>query len=273
MSSPDLAEFYDLHPFDWVRSSSPADMDSIVARPLAEFIRSLDEGALVLDIGCGPGRVLGLLAQRGTRCIGLDRSRVSVQMARNRYGRPTIVADNLKLPLADGMADAVISDGVIHHTNDPLASFTENCRVLKPGARMYLAVYKPTGRYPFLYKHPGALIRRGLQHSWSRPLVFLFGKIPYFLFHFARSKGRRTWGEAQNLFYDYFVTPLVAFLPRQLVEEWSGTCGVRVVQYEENPGLNIHSFLCLKEDKEESQHSSGSKAESHGSSLHRREIQ
>ena len=110
---------------------APSDLDSIVARPLAEFIRSLDEDALVLDIGCGPGRGLGLRAQRGTRCIGLDRSRVSVQMASNRYGRPRIVADNLKLPLADGMADAVISDGVIHHTNDPSASFTENCRVLK----------------------------------------------------------------------------------------------------------------------------------------------
>jgi ubiquinone/menaquinone biosynthesis C-methylase UbiE len=140
MTAPDFAEFYDLHPFDWVRSSSAADMDSIVARPLAEFIRSLDADSLVLDIGCGPGRVLGLLAQRGTRCIGLDRSRMSVAIARDRYGRPSIVADNLKLPLADGMADAVVSDGVIHHTNDPLASFTENCRVLKPGGRMYLAV-------------------------------------------------------------------------------------------------------------------------------------
>ena len=102
--------------------------------------------------------------------------------------------------------------------------------------------------------------------------MFLFAKIPYFLFHFARSKGRRTWREARNLFYDYFVTPLVAFLPRQLVEQWSGTCGVRVVQYDENPGLNIHSFLCLKENDEQSRLHSGSKAQSYGSALGNRDI-
>ena len=65
----------------------------------------------------------------------------------------------------DGTADVVISDGVIHHTDDPFVSFSENCRILKPGGRMYLAVYKPTGRYPWLYKYPGAVIRFGLQHA------------------------------------------------------------------------------------------------------------
>ena len=87
-----------------------------------------------------------------------------------------VVADNLRLPFANGIADALISDGVIHHTDDPRSAFAENLRILKPGGQMYLGVYKSSGRYPVLYKFPGDMIRRGLEHSWSRPLVVIFAR-------------------------------------------------------------------------------------------------
>jgi SAM-dependent methyltransferase len=244
MGSTESGTFYDQHPFDWVPPGAAGPIRAVVSPPLADWIENLEANSLVLDIGCGPGRVLGFLARRGIRCIGLDRSRVSVGLAVERYGRPGVVADNLHLPFADGTADAVISDGVIHHTDDPRAAFAENCRILKPGGRMYLAVYKPSGRYPFLYRYPGAVIRRGLGRRWTRPLVTVFARVPYFLVHFIRSKGRRTWAGARNLFYDYFVTPRVAFLPRGVVEEWCAAAGARVVLYDENRGANVHSF-CL----------------------------
>jgi SAM-dependent methyltransferase len=218
---------------------------------LADFIRGLDVNSFVLDVGCGPGRVLGFIARRGIRCIGLDRSRVSLGLAIKRYGRPGVVGDNLQLPFAEGAADVVISDGVIHHTEDPLAAFTENFRILRPGGRMYLAVYKPSGRYPLLYSYPGALIRWALNRAWAKPGVTLFFQLPYYLVHFARSKGKRTWSGARNLFYDYFVTPRVAFLPRGLVEQWCAKQQGRIVQYDENPGQNVHSFIVEKEPRQE----------------------
>ena len=101
----------------------------------------------------------------------------------------------------------VISDGVIHHTEDPHAALAENLRILKPGGQLYLGVYKPFGRYPRLYAFPGRQIRSGLERSWAKPLVICFAQVPYFLFHFVRSRGERTWNGACNLFYDYFVTP------------------------------------------------------------------
>jgi len=112
---------------------------------------------------------------------------------------------------------------------------------------MYLAVYKPYGRYPWLYKYPGAAIRSGLRRRWAEPLVVLFAQVPYFLVHFVRAKGRRTWAGARNLFFDYFVTPRVAFLPRAVVEEWCAKQGVCVVLYDENRGGNVHSFCLAKE--------------------------
>ena len=247
MESTEPVTFYDQHPFDWVPPDGSKAIEAVVSRPLMDLIQGLEPNLLVLDIGCGAGRVLGVLARRGLRCIGLDRSRVSVGLVVERYHRPGVVGDNLHLPLADGTADVVISDGVIHHTDDPAAAFAENCRILKPEGRMYLAVYKPYGRYPLLYEYPGAVIRSGLRHRWSQPLVTLFAQFPYFLFHFVRSKGQRTWSGARNLFFDYFVTPRVAFLPRGVVEEWCAKQGVRVVLYDENRGGNVHSFCLVKD--------------------------
>ncbi len=241
--------FYDEHPFDWTPIDGTARIQSVVSRPLVDLIDSLDSNSLVIDVGCGPGRVLGFLVERGLHCIGMDRSRVAVNLASSRYGCPGVVADNLCLPLPDGIADIIISDGVIHHTEDPRGAFAENLRVLKPGGRMYLGVYKPFGRYPLLYKFPGSLIRRGLLHGWCRPLVVAFAQVPYFLIHFIRSRGKRTWAGSINLFYDYFVTPRVAFLSREVIEEWCGNQTARIVHYNKNQGQNVHSFLLKKEPR------------------------
>ena len=157
------------------------------------------------------------------------------------------MADNLRLPLANATADAIISDGVIHHTENPATAFLENLRILKPGGQLYLAVYKPYGRYPRLYRTPGRQIRSGLRRSWTSLLSFYSAQVPYFLLHFVRSGGRRTWNGAQNLFYDYFVTPRVAFLSRDTIEKWCRDYGARVVVYDENRGGNVHSFVLVKE--------------------------
>jgi SAM-dependent methyltransferase len=249
MGTAEPKTFYDQHPFDWAPPNQQESMRAVVSPALADLIESLDAKSLVVDIGCGPGRVLGFLARRGVPCVGLDRSRISVGLAAERYHCPVIVGDNLRLPFADGSVDVVISDGVIHHTQDPRAAFLENNRILKPGGRMYLAVYKPTGRYPWLYKYPGAMIRSGLRNRSTRPLVTLLAQLPYFLVHFVRSRGRRTWAGAQNLFYDYFVTPRVAFLPREVVAQWCAEGGARIVHYDENRGANVHSFCLVKESQ------------------------
>lgn len=94
---------------------------------------------------------------------------------------------------------------------------------------------------------PGAVIRAGEGPRRTQALGGVLSRIPYFLVHFLRSKGKRTWAGTRNLFYDYFVTPQVAFLSRPLVEEWCRREGALVLHYEENRGQNVHSFLLRKE--------------------------
>ena len=235
--------FYDRHPFDWTEGYSSRDVEVTLAPQLASFIQDVSPDALVLDIGCGAGRVMSCLAARRLRCVGLDVSRSSVRLMIERTDSYGVVASNLKLPFRDQTADRVISDGVIHHTADPFAAFAENCRILKSGGLLYTAVYKPGGRYQRLYHFPGSLIRKLVKSGAGKVVVHATLLPLYYLAHLVKSRGKTSWYGAKNLFYDYFVTPVVEFLSRRELEQWSEGCGVEIVGYDPNPGLNVHSFV------------------------------
>jgi SAM-dependent methyltransferase len=238
--------FYDDHPFDWFESYQGEDRRKVISPLLLEVIDALPRGALVLDVGCGPGRVLSYLGFRGVRCIGLDRSANSISIIVSRHKLPGAVADNLHLPICSGAADLVITDGVLHHTDDPSRAFAEDCRVLRPGAQMYLAVYRPGGRYELLYKYPGWFIRALVRHRATRWLAHGTALPLYYLAHRWKSGDKITWRGTRNLFYDYFASPIVAFLSRKTVEDWGVAAGMKLLRYDGNPSQNVHCFLFQK---------------------------
>jgi SAM-dependent methyltransferase len=85
--------FYDEHPFDRAPPGPQESMRSVVSPLLADLIERIDLNSLVFDVGCGPGRVLSFLTRRGIRCVGIDRSHVSLGLAKQRFGAPGVVAD------------------------------------------------------------------------------------------------------------------------------------------------------------------------------------
>ena len=238
--------FYDDHPSDWTEGFTRDDLDATLAPLLAAFIRSLSAGPLVLDVGCGAGRVMSCLAARGLRAVGLDLSSASVRVMASRTSKPGLVGNCLQLPFADASIDREIADGVIHHTSSPLKAFGEGCRILKPGGLFYVAVYKPGGRYQKLYRFPGGIIRRLMKTLAGKMLVHATFLPLYFLVHFAKSGGKRSWQGAKNLFYDYFVTPIVEFISYDEVQEWCSKCNAEIERYDPNPPLNVHSFVVRK---------------------------
>jgi len=241
--------FYDDHPFDWTNGYSLRELDATLAPSLKSFVEDVPSNALVLDIGCGAGRVSSCLTKRRLRTVGLDVSYASVRLMTERTGGLGVVADGLHLPFADGTTDRVIADGVIHHTSDPFQSFAESCRILKSGGLFYAAVYKSNGRYEKLYQFPGSVIRWLIAHGLGSALVHTTLLPIYYGVHLVKSRGKRSWQGARNLFYDYFVTPRVEFLSRDQLEQWSRRCGVDIVDYNPNPALNVHSFLFRKSEK------------------------
>lgn len=246
MSPVKEATFYDDHPFDWFESYQGEDRRKVISTLLLEVIDALPRGALVLDVGCGPGRVLSYLGFRGVNCIGLDRSANSISIIVSRHKLPGAVADNLRLSICDAAADVVITDGVLHHTDDPPRAFSEDCRIVKQGGLLYLAVYRPGGRYEFLYKYPGWFIRALVKHSATRWIAHSTALPLYYLAHRIKSGRKVTRRGARNLFYDYFMSPTVEFLSRETVEKWGVQQGMKLMRYEANPTQNVHCFLFQK---------------------------
>jgi SAM-dependent methyltransferase len=235
--------FYDDHPFDWFESYQGEDRRKVISPLLLEVIDALPRDSLVLDVGCGPGRVLSYLGFRGVRCVGLDRSANAISIIVARHQLPGAVADNCRLPVRNAAADLVITDGVLHHTGDPTRAFAEDCRIVKQGGQLYLAVYRPGGRYEFLYKYPGWFIRALVKQDGTRWLAHTTALPLYYLAHRWKSGGKITWRGARNLFYDYFASPTVAFLSKKTVEDWGAAQGMKLLRYDGNPGQNVHCFL------------------------------
>jgi SAM-dependent methyltransferase len=71
----------------------------------------LAAGASVLDVGCGPGRYLEVLRERGFRAVGLDRSADLLREAARAGAAPGRLArgDMRRLPFRGEVFDAVLS--------------------------------------------------------------------------------------------------------------------------------------------------------------------
>ena len=93
----------------------------------------------IVDLGCGTGETLAVLAPWVHRVIGVDREPEMVAAAAHRiadFPNASVRAGSLEaLPLADGEADAALLSLVLHHVPDPAVALTEVARVLRPGGR------------------------------------------------------------------------------------------------------------------------------------------
>jgi ubiquinone/menaquinone biosynthesis C-methylase UbiE len=99
----------------------------------------LAPGAAVVDVGCGTGRAVAELAERGARAIGVDLDPAMLAAARGRFpGLDLRAADAVDLPLGDGDAHGYRADKVFHMLPEPAAALAECRRVLAPGGRVVL---------------------------------------------------------------------------------------------------------------------------------------
>ncbi|MEU4347661.1 class I SAM-dependent methyltransferase [Streptomyces sp. NPDC023838] len=108
------------------------------------------EDGVLLDFGCGPGRVAGRAARvLGMRIIGVDASPEMLALAREE-GTPGaeyhLVADGRVGGLPDACADAAMCNHVLASLPDErtvLEVFTEIHRLLRPGAPFALLTTDP----------------------------------------------------------------------------------------------------------------------------------
>lgn len=113
--------------------------------PNTSFVDRLIElgaGGRVLDIGCGPGQIALLIAERiaGSEVLGIDLAQHMLDVAnRHRAASPFggsvrfELADAKGLPYPDASFDTVCSNTILHHIPDPIPFLAEAGRVLRPG--------------------------------------------------------------------------------------------------------------------------------------------
>jgi SAM-dependent methyltransferase len=113
-------------------------------------LASLVPGERVLDLACGTGNAALLAAAAGARVTGLDPAPRLLEVARARAAAAGadaefVAGDALALPFDDGAFDAVVSVFGVIFAPDPARAVEEILRVLAPGGRALLAVWRPEG--------------------------------------------------------------------------------------------------------------------------------
>lgn len=100
------------------------------------------DGGPLLDVGAGVGGPAAYAQRtRALRPVLVEPEAGACRAARRLFGLPTIRANGVVLPFADGAFDAVWSIGVLCTTPDHSASLAELRRVLSEGGRLGLLVY------------------------------------------------------------------------------------------------------------------------------------
>ena len=93
-----------------------------------------------IDLGCGNGRFLAALAERGAAATGVDAYADSLARARAKAPGATLIAAELgDLPLPSASFDLVAALDVLEHL-EPARLLAEARRLLAPGGRLLLSV-------------------------------------------------------------------------------------------------------------------------------------
>lgn len=124
--------------------------EELASNPIPEFFERYKEelkDGKILDLGCGNGRNLRYIAQKGFKTYGIDISKEALTQLKETLEKEKLKAEIQQgsfynLPYADKTFDCVVSMSVLQHNDWEGAkrSFAEISRVLKDGGLFLLRV-------------------------------------------------------------------------------------------------------------------------------------
>jgi len=132
---------------DWLEGIPESSIESFAGTGNPFSLGELRSGERVVDVGCGAG-IDSLVAAKkvGTegRVIGVDMTPSMLEKARRAAEEAGLESVEFRegyaeaLPVDDGWADVVISNGVLNLMPDKDAALEEMSRVLKPRGRLQI---------------------------------------------------------------------------------------------------------------------------------------
>ncbi|MEU6739346.1 class I SAM-dependent methyltransferase [Streptosporangium sandarakinum] len=113
----------------------------MLARDTVAQLASYTElnGALVADVGGGPGYFTDVLRAAGARPVCVDCDAGEMMARQGAAPEGAVLGSALDLPLSTGSVDVCFSSNVLEHVPDPWRMASEMVRVTRPGGVVYLS--------------------------------------------------------------------------------------------------------------------------------------
>jgi len=159
---------------------------ALAADSVAQLASYVDlDGALLLDVGGGPGYFRDAFHGAGATYLALDADAGELA-GLGRISGGTVIGSGTQLPFADASVDVCYSSNVLEHVRDPWRMVEEMLRVTRPGGTVFVSWclwFGPWGGHE------------------TSPWHFLGGR-------YARRRYRRTHGHEPKNVYDRSLFPV-----------------------------------------------------------------
>jgi SAM-dependent methyltransferase len=142
----DLRRVWEERAAQWIAWARTPDHDAYWAyyRSFFEEIVPPEPG-LVLEVGCGEGRVARQLSERASWVAAIDTSPTLLRSAALADSSSTyLIGDATKLPFADGSFDTVVAYNSMMDFMNMATGANEAARVLREDGRLCISVVHPT---------------------------------------------------------------------------------------------------------------------------------
>lgn len=142
----------------YASAAAQAHLDAIDNTLVEQVLELGIQGGMALDVGTGPGSIPLKIARRrpDLRWVGIDKSQTMLGVARRAAHNQGLhdrvsfcLADASQLCFPDGTFELVLSNSLLHHLADPVATFNEMARVTKPDGVVLIRDLRRPSRLSF----------------------------------------------------------------------------------------------------------------------------
>ncbi|MFO1497472.1 MAG: methyltransferase domain-containing protein [Verrucomicrobiota bacterium] len=238
------------------------------------FLKGLGLGSndlrnkLILDAGCGSGLLSMEMANSfGMEVVGVDLA-TGIELAYARNTNPDVhfvQGSLLELPVRDRVMDCIYCAGVLIHLPDTARAFRLLPRVLRPGGRYFVWIYRTIESHELRIDRIKEAIYHRVRTRLTSRLPIRFQEwlyqallLPFLLKQsimrlFGSKQNVRTWREKMQNYIDTFSPTYVNRHTTQEVERWFEEAGFANVQlaYEERYGFAMRGDLVVPVEEAE----------------------
>lgn len=174
-------ELFTWEPANWrrwleAREKGPKEQYGELTDTMLGHLQS-EPYALVLDAGCGYGRVSSRILDidNERHVVGLDSSSAMIRQAatlKEKGNFSALQASIAQLPLRSDLFDVVICFGVLMHIDEDTKALSELMRVLRPRGRLFFSFVNRANPFRRIFAAYAKVAKGGGYRMTSRPPSF-----------------------------------------------------------------------------------------------------